>query len=48
MWQDRHQVERLIAGPGVYICNRCIELRAEILAEERAGEDPSTIPPDST
>ena len=31
-YQD--QVDRLIAGPGVYICNECIELCNEIIAEE--------------
>lgn len=30
------EVERLIAGRGVYICNECIELCAEILVEERS------------
>jgi hypothetical protein len=30
------QVERLIAGPGgVYICNECVRLCAEVIAEER-------------
>ena len=33
--KDQHQVEKLIAGPGVYICDQCIALCAEILAEER-------------
>ncbi len=33
--KDQHQVERLIAGPAVYICDECVELCAEILAEER-------------
>jgi ClpX C4-type zinc finger len=28
------QVARLIAGPGVGICNECVELCVEILAEE--------------
>ena len=31
-YQD--QVNRLIAGPGVYICNECIDLCNEIIAEE--------------
>ncbi len=31
-YQDH--VDRLIAGPGVYICNECIELCNEIIAEE--------------
>lgn len=30
------QVEKLIAGPGgVYICNQCVQLCAQIIAEER-------------
>ena len=31
----QRQVERLIAGPGVYICNECIDLCVEIIAQER-------------
>ena len=30
---QRH-VKKLIAGPGVYICDECIELCNEIIAEE--------------
>jgi hypothetical protein len=31
------QVDRLIAGPGgVYICNECVVVCAEVIAEERA------------
>lgn len=41
--KDQYQVEKLIAGPAVYICAECIELCAEILAEERQGDDPSTV-----
>lgn len=44
--KDESQVERLIAGPGVYICNECVELCYEILAAEdidnRAGS--KTLP----
>ena len=29
------QVKKLIAGPGVYICNDCIDLCVEIIAQER-------------
>ena len=32
------QVKRLIAGPGVYICDECIELCSEIIDEE-LGDD---------
>jgi ATP-dependent Clp protease ATP-binding subunit ClpX len=40
------EVERLIAGPGVYICNECVELCAQVLAEERA-QDQSAGPTDT-
>jgi hypothetical protein len=33
------QVQRLVAGPGVYICNECIELSAAIV-EDAAGTTP--------
>lgn len=33
--KTQNQVERLIAGPNVYICNECISLCEEILAEEQ-------------
>lgn len=32
--KSQEQVRRLIAGPGVYICDECIELCAEIIEEE--------------
>jgi len=32
--KHQDQVQRLIAGPGVYICDECIRLCNEILAEE--------------
>jgi hypothetical protein len=31
-----HQVEKIIAGPGVYICDECIELCVGIIDEERS------------
>ncbi len=34
--RDEGQTEKLIAGPGVYICDECIELCNEILEEERS------------
>ena len=36
--KDSDMVERLIAGPGVYICNECIELCNSILDEEMGEE----------
>lgn len=32
--KSQDQVKRLIAGPGVYICDECIELCSEIITEE--------------
>ena len=48
--KSQEQVRKLIAGPGVYICDECIDLCNEILDEEldasaagghRPGPDPS-------
>jgi ATP-dependent Clp protease ATP-binding subunit ClpX len=36
------QVRKLVAGPGVYICDECIELCSEIVEEELAAEEPRT------
>jgi ATP-dependent Clp protease ATP-binding subunit ClpX len=40
-YQD--QVRRLIAGPGVYICDECIELCNEIIAEELDDESEQNL-----
>ncbi|MCL6581825.1 MAG: ATP-dependent Clp protease ATP-binding subunit ClpX, partial [Firmicutes bacterium] len=32
------QVKRLVAGPGVYICDECIELCNEIIEDEFSEE----------
>ncbi len=34
----QEQVKKLVAGPGVYICDECIELCNEIIEEELADE----------
>ena len=34
--KSQKQVKKLIAGPGVYICDECIDLCNEIIEEERA------------
>ena len=37
----KDQVRKLVAGPGVYICDSCIELCNEVLAaEDRPGDQP--------
>ena len=39
--KSQKQVERLISGPGVYICEECIELCNEIIAEEIQAAQPA-------
>ncbi|RBP69057.1 ATP-dependent Clp protease ATP-binding subunit ClpX [Alkalibaculum bacchi] len=37
--KTQNQVKRMVAGPGVYICNECIDLCQEIVGEEYVYED---------
>ncbi|TPR17413.1 ATP-dependent Clp protease ATP-binding subunit ClpX [Apilactobacillus timberlakei] len=37
--KSQDQVKKIVAGPGVYICNECIDLCKEIVDEELAQED---------
>jgi hypothetical protein len=34
--KGQRQVDRLVAGPGVYICNECVDKCVEIIAGDRA------------
>jgi ATP-dependent Clp protease ATP-binding subunit ClpX len=43
--KSQKQVKKLIAGPGVYICDECIDLCNEIIEEEFA-ESPEVVPGD--
>ena len=36
--KDKDSVAKLVAGPGVYICNECVDLCNLIIAEKPAGE----------
>ncbi|WP_302155539.1 ATP-dependent Clp protease ATP-binding subunit ClpX [uncultured Dialister sp.] len=38
------EVEKLIAGPGVYICNECIEVCSNILREELKADKKKAVP----
>ena len=40
--KSRSDVERILAGPGVYICNECVDLCQEILLQNREEEADST------
>ncbi len=45
--KTQEQVKKLVAGPGVYICDECIELCNEIIEEELQediGTDLDEIP----
>lgn len=42
--KKENEVERLIAGPGVFICNECVELSHEILSSELALRSESEKP----
>ena len=39
--KNQDQVRKLVAGPGVYICDECIELCTEIVEEELGTEETS-------
>jgi hypothetical protein len=41
--KDDTRVKRLVAGPGVYICNECVGLCDEILATTDSAQ-PSAVP----
>ena len=41
--KDKDSVAKLVAGPGVYICNECVQLCNDILVQEqRASSPPGT------
>jgi hypothetical protein len=39
--KSQDDVEKLVAGPGVYICDQCVDLCVKIIAEERS---PGRVP----
>src|ERR1700749_2685775 len=41
--KSQKEVKKLIAGPGVYICDECIELCNDIIAEERDREESTRV-----
>ena len=40
--KNQKEVQKLIAGPAVYICDECIQLCSEIIEEEKGKEDKTT------
>jgi ATP-dependent Clp protease ATP-binding subunit ClpX len=43
--KSQKEVKKLIAGPTVYICDECIELCNDIIAEEYGQEEAGAVPP---
>lgn len=41
--KSQKEVKKLIAGPGVYICDECIELCTDIIEEEREREESTKV-----
>ena len=41
----QNEVDKLIAGPGVYICNDCVDLCRDIVAKERGDAQPPVAGP---
>lgn len=41
--KSQKQVQQLIAGPGVYICDECVELCNEIIRERMSEESPEAV-----
>jgi ATP-dependent protease Clp ATPase subunit len=39
--KSEHQVRKLVAGPGVYICDECVEIAHRIMSAE--GAEPPTV-----
>jgi len=46
--KSQEQVRKLIAGPGVYICDECVDLCNEILDEELFDTSGAATPPSSS
>jgi hypothetical protein len=44
--KTQHEVKKLIAGPGVYICDECVGLCDEIIAEDPATPAPPALTDD--
>ena len=38
--KDQREVKKLIAGPTVYICDECVDICLDIIAEERENDEP--------
>ena len=46
--KSQEQVERLIAGPNIFICNECVALCQEIIQEEHVSQCAPEHAPEQT
>ena len=44
--KSQNEVEKIIAGPAVSICNECVDICNEILADEREARAAQEAPPE--
>ncbi len=42
--KEEHQIAQMVAGPGVFICNECVDLCAQIFREGAAKNDATELP----
>jgi hypothetical protein len=42
--EEDHEVERIVAGPGVFICNECVALCEEVMSGATGDAEPASIP----
>ena len=40
--KSQHEVEQLIAGPGPFICDQCVDVLRETVETKRSSPDPTT------
>jgi ATP-dependent Clp protease ATP-binding subunit ClpX len=41
--KSQNDVKKLIAGPGVYVCNECIDICNEIINDDEQTESTTTV-----
>jgi hypothetical protein len=42
--KEEQEIEQLVAGPGVFICNECVALCGQIFASGETGKDGASLP----
>jgi hypothetical protein len=42
--KDENEVEKLVSGPSVHICNECVDTCNEIIAKAEITTAPATVP----